>query len=57
MKRMGFLAMLSSPEGEAAISSTRKWTLAPDGKTLTIDVAIKTPMGEQVSKRVYTKKD
>ena len=49
-------ATVSSPEGEATISATRKWALSPDGKTLTIDVAVKSPMGEQVTKRVYTKK-
>lgn len=49
-------AAVSTPDGEGTITATRKWTLAPDGKTLTIDVAMKTPMGEQVSKRVFTKK-
>ena len=33
----------STPEGEGMVSATRKWTLAPDGKTLTMDVAIKSP--------------
>lgn len=50
-------ATLSTPDGEGIISATRKWALAPDGKTLTMDVAIKSPQGEQVTKRIFTKKD
>jgi hypothetical protein len=49
-------ATVTSSEGEATISAIRKWALSPDGKTLTMDVAIKAPQGEQVSKRIFTKK-
>jgi hypothetical protein len=49
-------ATISGPDGEGTLSAKRKWTLAADGNTLTIDVAITTPMGSQVSKRVFTKK-
>ena len=49
-------ATITGPEGEAAISAKRTWTLSPDGKTLTVDVAMTTPNGEQVSKRVFVKK-
>ena len=49
-------ATITTPEGDGTITATRKWTLSPDGKTLTIDVTMNTPMGEQISKRVYTKK-
>ena len=49
-------ATITGPEGEAAITAKRKWTLSADGKTLTVDVTMNTPNGEQVSKRVFTKK-
>ena len=49
-------ATVSTAEGDGTITAKRKWTLAPDGKTLTVDVAMKTPMGEQASKRVFTRK-
>jgi hypothetical protein len=49
-------ATVSTPNGDGTITAKRKWVLAPDGKTLTIDVTMSTPMGEQVSKRVFTKK-
>lgn len=47
---------LSTPDGEDTFTAKRKWALSPDGKTLTIDMTIKTPQGEQVSKRVFTRK-
>ena len=49
-------AKITGPDGEAAITATRKWTLSPDGKTLTVDVTMNTPNGEQISKRVFAKK-
>lgn len=49
-------ATISTPDGDGTITAKRKWTLAPDGKTLTVDVTMKTPQGEQVSKRVFTRK-
>lgn len=49
-------ATISGPDGEGTMSAKRKWTLSADGNTLTIDVAITAPMGGQVSKRVFTKK-
>ena len=49
-------ATVSTPDGDGTITAKRKWTLAPDGKTLTIDLTLTTPQGDQVSKRVFTKK-
>ena len=49
-------ATIDGPDGPATISATRKWTLSADGKTLTMDVAMTTPEGERVSKRIFTKK-
>ena len=49
-------AKITGPDGEQAITATRKWALSPDGKTLTIDVTMNTPEGERLSKRVFSKK-
>lgn len=49
-------ATVETPDGPATISGTRKWTLSADGKTLTMDVAMTSPEGERVSKRVFIKK-
>lgn len=49
-------ATISGPDGEATLSAKRKWTLSPDGNTLTIDMTTSGPQGEMVSKRVFTKK-
>jgi hypothetical protein len=49
-------ATISAPEGAADITAKRKWTLAPDGKTLTIEMTLNSPQGEQVSTRVFAKK-
>ena len=49
-------ATIDGPDGPVTVSATRKWTLSADGKTLTMDVAMTTPEGERVSKRIFTKK-
>lgn len=50
-------ATLPGPEGdEVTVTATRKWTLAPDGKTLTIEMTMNGPAGEVTSSRVFTKK-
>jgi hypothetical protein len=49
-------ATVEGPEGEVAITAARKWTLAPDGNTLTIEMTMSGPQGEQASTRVYTRK-
>jgi hypothetical protein len=50
-------ATLETPAGSADITAVRKWTLSPDGRTLTMDVTMTGPQGEQMSKRVFTKKE
>jgi hypothetical protein len=43
--------------GEVELQTTRKWTLATDGKTLTIEMTVKGgPQGEQQLKRTFIKK-
>ena len=43
--------------GEVELQATRKWTLATDGKTLTIEMTVKGgPQGEQQVKRTFVKK-
>jgi hypothetical protein len=48
-------ARLSGPDGEADVTVSRRWTLAPDGKTLTIDMIVNGLQGEQKSSRVFVK--
>jgi hypothetical protein len=45
---------VSTPQGE--MSQTSKWTLAPDGKTLSIDQGMTSPMGELSFHVVFEKK-
>jgi hypothetical protein len=45
-----------TPNGSVAVDATRKWTLSADGKTLTIEMDLTSPMGNQHSKRVLVKK-
>ena len=49
-------ATIDGPDGPMTVSATRKWTLSADGRTLTMDVAMTSPEGERVSKRIFTKK-
>ncbi len=41
--------------GKATIEAMRKWALSTDGKTLTIEIKVKTPNGEQEIKRTFVK--
>ena len=43
------------PTAPVEVKATRKWALAADGKSLTIDMDLETPMGAQTIKRVFTK--
>jgi hypothetical protein len=43
------------PEGEITISAVRKWTLSPDGDTLTVELTSRSPQGEMKSTRVFTR--
>jgi hypothetical protein len=45
-----------TPQGAVAVNITRKWALSADGKSLTIDMDIASPMGSQHIKRVLMKK-
>jgi len=45
-----------SPNGPVTRKTTRKWTLSPDGSTLTIDYYIDDQRGSFESKRVFAKK-
>ena len=48
-------AVFDTPDGTIEVKATRKWALAADGKTLTIDMTLETPMGARAMKRVFTK--
>jgi len=45
-----------SPNGPVTRKTTRKWTLAPDGKTLTVDYYFDDQRGSFEAKRVFAKK-
>jgi hypothetical protein len=57
--RSGFEATeritVQGPQGEITLTSLRKWTLAPDGDTLTIELTSNSPQGEMKSTRVFTR--
>ncbi|HEX7175775.1 MAG TPA: hypothetical protein VF240_10990 [Pyrinomonadaceae bacterium] len=48
-------AVFDTPGGVVEVKGTRKWVLAADGKTLTIDMTLETPMGTHTVKRLFTK--
>jgi hypothetical protein len=45
-----------SPNGPVTRKTMRKWTLSPDGKTLTVDYYFDDQRGSFEAKRVFTKK-
>ena len=45
-----------TPNGPVKSQLTRKWTLAPDGTTLTIDLYFDGPNGSFETKRIFVKK-
>jgi len=45
-----------SANGPVTRKTTRKWTLSPDGKTLTVDYYFDDPRGSFEAKRVFAKK-
>ena len=49
-------AELETMDGTAKVQITRKWLLAADGKTLTIELNFKGPQGSNSSKRTFVKK-
>ena len=48
-------ATIDGPNGSEEVSATRKWTLAPDSKTLTIELTFRGSEVSQQSKRVFVK--
>ena len=45
-----------TPDGQnVTLKALRKWTLSADGKTLTIEQTVESPMGSQQSKRLFNK--
>jgi hypothetical protein len=48
-------ATLDGPNGPDEVSATRKWTLAADGKTMTIELTFSGEQGMQKTKRVFVK--
>jgi hypothetical protein len=49
-------ATLSGPDGNLDVDVSRRWTLAPDGKTLTIEMITTGLDGKQQSRRVFVRK-
>jgi hypothetical protein len=49
-------ATFETPEGPVTVQATRKWMIAADGKTLTIEMKVKDPNGARESKRTFVKK-
>ena len=45
-----------SPNGQVIRKTTRKWTLSPDGRTLTVDYYFDDQRGSFEAKRVFVKK-
>ncbi|HKP73424.1 MAG TPA: hypothetical protein VJT82_10835, partial [Pyrinomonadaceae bacterium] len=48
-------ATVDGPNGPEEVSATRKWTLAPDGKTMTIEITFRGSEMSQQTKRVFVK--
>jgi hypothetical protein len=48
-------ATLEGPNGPDEVSATRKWTLAPDGRTMTIELTFNGEQGTQKTKRLFVK--
>ncbi|MCA1564751.1 MAG: hypothetical protein LC803_03790 [Acidobacteria bacterium] len=48
-------ATLEGPDGSDQVTATRKWSLAADGKTLTIEMTFSGEQGVQKTKRVFVK--
>ena len=48
--------VFDTPQGAVTVNYVRKWALSADGKSLTIDMDVTSPMGSQHIKRVLVKK-
>lgn len=49
-------ATFETPEGAVTVQITRRWAMASDGKTLTIEMTIKDPNGTRETKRTFVRK-
>lgn len=49
-------ASFDTPEGAVTVKMNRKWTLAADGKTLTIELRHEGPQGVKESRRTFVRK-
>jgi hypothetical protein len=47
--------LIEGPQGSMEISATRKWGLAADGKTLTMEMSFSTEQGVQKTTRVFVR--
>jgi hypothetical protein len=50
------VSIAETPNGPVTTQITRKWTLSPDGQTLTIDMYIDNPNGSFETRRIFLKK-
>jgi hypothetical protein len=50
-------ATVEGPEGEIIVTASRRWTLASDGNTLTVEMTVNNPQGESMSTRVFTRQN
>jgi hypothetical protein len=48
---------VQGPEGEITLTATRRWTLAPGGDALTIELTSSGPQGEMKTTRVFTRQE
>ena len=49
-------ATFDTPDGPATVRAARRWSLAADGKTLTIEMSVEGPQGKSQSKRTFVRK-
>jgi hypothetical protein len=49
-------ASFDTPEGAVTVKMNRKWSLAADGKTLTIELRHEGPQGTKESRRTFVRK-
>ena len=47
---------VDTPNGQVTLKFARKWAMAADGKSLTIELDVASPTGKQHSKRIFVKK-
>lgn len=50
------VSMIGTANGLMPVETARRWTLSPDGKSLTIKMTVKGPRGTQQNKRIFIRK-